>query len=62
MSMPPQLTCVCGVHCTAGLADVYRVKSPVQLLRSQSFWLMFIVHGICAGSGLTLLNNLAEQV
>ncbi|KAK9813424.1 hypothetical protein WJX73_007856 [Symbiochloris irregularis] len=44
------------------LADVYRVKSPVQLLRSQSFWLLLIIHGICAGSGLTLLNNLAEQV
>lgn len=46
----------------AGLADVYRVKTPYQLFRSQSFWLLLFIHGIGTGSGLALLNNLSEQV
>ena len=46
----------------AGLADVYRVKSPYQCMRSQSFWMLLCIHGIGSGCGLTLLNNLAEQV
>ena len=45
----------------AGLADVYRVKTPYQCLRSQSFWLLLVANGIGTGSGLTLLNNLSQQ-
>lgn len=44
------------------LADVYRVKTPYQCLRSQSFWLLFLINGIGTGTGLALLNNLSEQV
>lgn len=36
--------------------------TPVQCLRSQEFWLLFVTSAITSGCGLTLLNNLAQMV
>ena len=49
------------VFCT-GLDDVYRIKSPARCMRSQSFWLLMFINGVGTGAGLTLLNNLGQQV
>eukprot|EP00884_Botryococcus_braunii_P011942 jgi/Botrbrau1/20749/Bobra.0058s0077.1 len=42
--------------------DVYRDKTPIKCLRSQSFWMLFFINAIGSGAGLTLNNNLAQQV
>jgi hypothetical protein len=36
--------------------------SPLQCLRSADFWMLFAINGICSGAGLTLLNNVGQQV
>lgn len=36
--------------------------SPLQCLRSADFWMLFTINGICSGAGLTLLNNVGQQV
>lgn len=41
---------------------VYGEETPVQCLRSQAFWLLFVTSAITSGCGLTLLNNLAQMV
>lgn len=37
-------------------------STPLQCLRSQEFWLLFVTSAITSGCGLTLLNNLAQMV
>ena len=36
--------------------------TPLQCLRSPDFWMLFAINGICSGAGLTLLNNVGQQV
>ena len=36
--------------------------TPGQCLRSLNFWLLLVSNGIASGAGLTLLNNLGQQV
>ena len=36
--------------------------TPLQCLRSVDFWVLFAINGICSGAGLTLLNNVGQQV
>jgi hypothetical protein len=36
--------------------------SPTQCLRSVDFWMLFAINGICSGAGLTLLNNVSQQL
>ena len=36
--------------------------TPGQCLRSVDFWLLWVANGIASGAGLTLLNNLGQQV
>ena len=36
--------------------------TPWQCLRSTEFWLLWIANGLASGAGLTLLNNLGQQV
>jgi hypothetical protein len=36
--------------------------TPWQCLQSADFWLLWIANGIASGAGLTLLNNLGQQV
>ena len=44
-------------------SSVMSVEStPLQCLRSQEFWLLFVTSAITSGCGLTLLNNLAQMV
>ena len=48
---------------SAGLsADTYRDKGPIKCLRSGSFWMLISINAIGSGAGLTLLNNLGEEV
>mmetsp|Transcript_14199 Transcript_14199/g.42879 ORF Transcript_14199/g.42879 Transcript_14199/m.42879 type:complete len:728 (-) Transcript_14199:369-2552(-) len=37
-------------------------KTPLQCMVCLDFWLLFLVNGISSGCGLTLLNNLGQQV
>ena len=37
-------------------------RTPWQCLQSADFWLLWIANGIASGAGLTLLNNLGQQV
>ena len=43
-------------------APAFGEMTPVQCLRSQEFWLLFVTSAITSGCGLTLLNNLAQMV
>ena len=43
-------------------ADTFRDKTPIRCLRSTSFWMLIAVNAIGSGAGLTLLNNLGEEV
>ena len=43
-------------------ADTYRDKTPIKCLRSGSFWMLVTINAIGSGAGLTLLNNLGEEV
>ena len=43
-------------------AVMFVESTPVQCLRSQEFWLLFVTSAITSGCGLTLLNNLAQMV
>lgn len=36
--------------------------TPWQCLKSIDFWMLFLVNGVASGAGLTLLNNLGQQV
>ena len=36
--------------------------TPLQCLRSVDFWMLLAINGICSGAGLTLLNNVGQQV
>lgn len=36
--------------------------TPMQCLRSADFWMLFVINGLCSGAGLTLLNNVSQQV
>ncbi len=36
--------------------------TPIQCLRSADFWMLFVINGLCSGAGLTLLNNVSQQV
>ena len=38
------------------------MKGPIKCLSSQSFWLLLFINGVGTGCGLTLLNNLGQQV
>ena len=46
----------------SGEPSPYRDKTPLQCLRSQSFWLIIFAYAICSGAGLTYLNNLSQVV
>lgn len=43
-------------------AETFRDKTPIKCLRSISFWMLIAINGIGSGAGLTLLNNLGEEV
>ena len=43
-------------------AVMFAESTPLQCLRSQEFWLLFVTSAITSGCGLTLLNNLAQMV
>lgn len=36
--------------------------TPGECLRSVNFWLLWVANGVASGAGLTLLNNLGQQV
>ena len=36
--------------------------TPAQCLRSLNFWLLWVANAVASGAGLTLLNNLGQQV
>lgn len=50
-----------------GQEGEHRAVNPVEMtpwecLKSIDFWMLFLVNGVASGAGLTLLNNLGQQV
>lgn len=50
-----------------GQEGEHRAVNPVEMtpwecLKSVDFWMLFFVNGVASGAGLTLLNNLGQQV